>query len=453
MDRERLTRRGFLAKGGRIAAAGLAGLSLAPFAPVSARSASKAGLTVWWCGEQEAPGLQRWMQETVERYRTERPGIEIATVLQATESLYPAFTSAGQARQGPDIQYMWGGLSTMQFVWRGYVHPVSDLLGKEELGHIYPDSLRETAFQGKVYGLPWYAFPFVLAYSKPAFERAGLDPDRPPRAWEEFLSAAQRLKAAGFAPWGYGVKGLTGIGNFSSLFITQDLDRPTDLLKTLTGEAPFTDARYSGWLHRLEEMVRKGVFNRDVSSLEYYQAQDLLLSGEAAMVIIGQARVSDFVRLLGEPNVGVMLPPKFGSGRLAGRMPSTTQHLLVTSWSAHKAEAADLLRYFHTPERLERMNALAGTIPPDDRFDRRKLRRPQDRTIVTWLEGQSTTDYQNYWPPQMDRENLFLAIQSLFAGALSADRAARQVDEFLGRWRDANPDMVKTLAAWASGVE
>ena len=447
----RLTRRGFLAGSGR-AAAGLAGLSLAGPLASAARAAAKTRLTVWWWGEQEASGLQAWMQETAAQFEAAHPGVEVATVLQATESLYPSFTAAGEARQGPDVQYMWGGLSTMQFAWRGYVHPVSDLLGQEELGHIFPDSLRETAFQGKVYGLPWYTTPFLLAYSKPAFAKAGLDPDHPPHAWDEFLAAAGRLRAAGFAPWGYGVKGLTGIGNFNSLFILQDLDAPTDLLKTLTGEVPFTDARYSGWLGRVEEMIRKGVFNRDVSSLEYFQAQDLLLSGEAAMVLIGQAKVNDLVKTLGEADVGVMLPPRFGSGRLAGRMSNTTQQLLVTSWSAHPAEAAGLMRFFHQPERLERMHVLSGTIPPDDRFDRRKLRHAQDRTILGWMAEQSTTNYQNFWPPQMDRENLFLAIQSLFSGALSADRAARQVEAFLSRWRDANPEAVKTLAAWASGV-
>ena len=60
------------------------------------------------------------------------------------------------------------------------------------------------------------------------------------------------------------------------------------------------------------------------------------------------------------------------------------------------------------------------------------------------------TNYQNYWPPQMDRENLFPAVQSLFAGALSADQAAGQVDEFLNRWRDSNVDTVEKLATWAS---
>ncbi len=115
--------------------------------------------------------------------------------------------------------------------------------------------------------------------------------------------------------------------------------------------------------------------------------------------------------------------------------PSRHSQLLVTAWSAHKDEAADLLRYFHTPERLERMHVMSGAIPPDDRFDRSMLQRPQDRTIARWMEREGMTNYQNYWPPQMDRENLFPAVQSVFAGALSANQAALQVDEFLDRWQ------------------
>ena len=162
LGRAIMTRREFLARSGR-ATAGLAGLSLAAqLTPGRVQAAPEVHLTVWWWGEQEAPGLQQWMRETVHRYRAAHPGVEIATVLQATESLYPSFASAGQARQGPDIQYMWGGISTMQFVWRGYVHPISDLLSEDDLEPVFPGSLRETAFQGKVYGLPWYALPFLL---------------------------------------------------------------------------------------------------------------------------------------------------------------------------------------------------------------------------------------------------------------------------------------------------
>src|SRR5690606_20120884 len=37
-------------------------------------------------------------------------------------------------------------------------------------------------------------------YNRSLFERAGLDPDQPPRTWDEFLSAVDTLKNAGITP-------------------------------------------------------------------------------------------------------------------------------------------------------------------------------------------------------------------------------------------------------------
>jgi ABC-type glycerol-3-phosphate transport system substrate-binding protein len=447
------TRREFLnatAKAG-LSFAALSAISLGRADQLSAGE-SAVELTFWWWGEQEAPGLQKWVNETIAKYQSQHSNIRIKAVLQATESLMPGFTSAGVAKRGADIQYMWGGVSTMQYVWRGFVDPVSDLLGQDELGHISPGSLRETAYKGKVYGLPWYAFPFVLAYSKPAFQKAGLDPENPPRRWEDFLKAVDQLRSAGITPWGYGVKGLTGIGNFNSLFITQNLDLPVDILKAATGNVPFTDPRYAGYLSRVEELIKRRAFNDDVTSLEYFQSKNLLLSGQVAMVIAGEAEVSNFAQQLGVDKVGVMLPPIAGTGKLAGKMPNTAQQLLITSWSTHKKEAADLLRFFHTPERLKAMNELSGALPPDNRFNVTDLKLPQDRKIVQWMQTESATNYQNFWPPQMDRENLFLAVQSLFSGDLTATKAAQQVEDRLRQWRSANRDLVKTLSDWAAGA-
>lgn len=408
--------------------------------------------TFWWWGEQEAPGLEKWVGETVGLYQDAHPGVEISSVLQATESLMPGFKAAGDAKQGPDLQYMWGGISTMGFAWQGFVTPISDLIPADELAHIFPSSLSETADQGKVYALPWYIFPLHFAYNKKHFRTAGLDPESPPRSWNDFLVAVDKLKAAGITPWGYGLKGLSGIGNFASQFNLQGLDRPIDILKPVAGTAKYTDPAYSEWMHRIKEAIDRGAFNEDVNSLDLAQGQDLFVSGEAGMNIIGQSQISGLVKALGSDTVGVMLPPKFGSGALAGKLSTTAQQLLVTSWATNPDVAADFLKFMHTPERLKAMNVASGAIPPDDRFDASGLELAQDRQILAWANTDGATNYQNFWPPQMDRENLFLAVQGLFNGQLQPDQAATQVQETLDRWRDKNQDQVKQLSDWAASA-
>ena len=92
-------------------------------------------LVVWWWGEQEAPGAQKWLDETIAKYKEAHPNVTIETVLQSTDTLIPAFQSAAAAKQGPDIQYFWGGVWTLENAWNGALIPVDDLFPAEEKAH------------------------------------------------------------------------------------------------------------------------------------------------------------------------------------------------------------------------------------------------------------------------------------------------------------------------------
>src|SRR5579859_7764014 len=106
-------------------------------------------LTVWWWGEQEASGAKGWMDETVRLYEKAHPNITINTVLQTTNGLYPAFIAAAKAHRGPDIQYLWGGINTLEEVWPGYVAPISDYIPATELQHYL--NRQEDTYAGKVW--------------------------------------------------------------------------------------------------------------------------------------------------------------------------------------------------------------------------------------------------------------------------------------------------------------
>ena len=46
----------------------------------------------------------------------------------------------------------------------------------------------------------------IWIYNKDLFDKAGLDADKPPKTWDEFLAACDKLKAAGIAPVGGGIQ-------------------------------------------------------------------------------------------------------------------------------------------------------------------------------------------------------------------------------------------------------
>lgn len=56
---------------------------------------------------------------------------------------------------------------------------------------------------GRIYGIPRTGYSMGLVYHRQLFERAGLDPDRPPTTWAEVRDAAKKIAALGDGTVGY----------------------------------------------------------------------------------------------------------------------------------------------------------------------------------------------------------------------------------------------------------
>lgn len=123
-------------------------------APAQEAAGEPVHLVIWWWGEQEAPGAQTWLDETMAAYQQEHPNVTFEAVLQSTDSLIPAFQSAAAAQEGPDIQYFWGGVWTLEPAWNGALVPVDDLIPTDEMAH-YINNF-ERSYDGKTWGVPWY---------------------------------------------------------------------------------------------------------------------------------------------------------------------------------------------------------------------------------------------------------------------------------------------------------
>jgi multiple sugar transport system substrate-binding protein len=52
-------------------------------------------------------------------------------------------------------------------------------------------------YQGQLYGVPIFTSPFALETNKRTAEKAGLDPNNPPKTWEELILNSEKAKAAG----------------------------------------------------------------------------------------------------------------------------------------------------------------------------------------------------------------------------------------------------------------
>ncbi|AEW98380.1 ABC transporter substrate-binding protein [Streptantibioticus cattleyicolor] len=77
---------------------------------------------------------------------------------------------------------------------------VKDLKGYQDI----QKQLRDVyTVDGKVYGVPRTNYSMGLLYNRKLFQRAGLDPDKPPATWADVRAAAKRIAALGNGTVGY----------------------------------------------------------------------------------------------------------------------------------------------------------------------------------------------------------------------------------------------------------
>lgn len=448
MSHDALDRRTFF-KGAGLAGAFIVSPSLLTACGGDGSGSGGGAVEFWWNPSVESSeAMLKWMEGVVADFAKQEDGGKVTSTSQPAEQMVSNFRTACQSKSGPDLQHQWSGPYTMQFVWEKCVSELDGVLDEGEFDHVLPpQALDLYRFRDKVWALPWYNAGTPLMYNKELFRQAGLDPETPPETWDEFLAAVKALRAKGITPWGYGVKNLTGIGNFSGLFNLQNLNDPKEILPVVLGEEKYTDPKFSEWLGWVKEMIDAKVFNPDVTSLEYQDAMNMFLAGKCAMAITSS--LSKFHAELGD-DLGVMAPPARGSGELAGRLQFGSQPLFITSFSEQKEQAAKFLAFLHRPEALKGMYDATGFFPADDRFDPTGLSTDQDKALWDILANKSMIGYQNYWPSKMDRENVFLAVQAVFSGT-DPKQAAADVEKRLDGWRKASPNDVKNFTDWSQG--
>jgi ABC-type glycerol-3-phosphate transport system substrate-binding protein len=409
-------------------------------------------LVFWWWGEQEAQGLEGWVNETVELFEAEYPNITVETVLQATENVIDDFTTASAAGTPPDLQYLWNGIYHQENVWLGYVEPLDDWIPADELKHMYASELSN--FQGKQYRSGWYLIPMVWIYNRKLFEEAGVPASMtPPKTWDDFMQVCEMLKQQGITPIGAGFKdGFWGEW-YTGHSLVQQEDHVSDTTKLLIGEYNLDDPRwYEHWV-RLETLFRAGYINEDANSLDLYPGIDLIHSGQAAMGQSIGTLVPKAEEFLGQENVGVMKLPTFGVGKLANLPIMDVQGVGISSTSPHKKEAAEFLRFMHRPDRLTAIWDQVRIFPADDRWEGEKhIQDENSKTMWSWFTGKSTAYIPNMIAWTFDAEVMYIAPQMMITGESTADDIAKLSVEVMARWREENPDLLESHKKWA-GVE
>jgi ABC-type glycerol-3-phosphate transport system substrate-binding protein len=435
-----LTRRNLMLTSAMLAGgAALGGLSGGAAAQVK-------DMDMWYWGEQELPGLQKYVNDSVAKYKA----ANVKPMLQDTAVVISQFQTAAAAGNAPDVQYLWNGIYHMESVWLGYLRGLKSLIKPDVLAASNPTMLSH--FGGDIYRTGWYPLPMFWCYNKTLFEKAGLDPEAPPKTWDELLVACDKLKSSGVEPLGGGIQD----GYWSEWYIThslpQQLDSLGEAVELFIGDKDFNDPKYHEHWVRLAELKTKGFLNKDMSSLELYPGIDLVVAGKLGIgQTIGTRLPADSKATGGK--IGYMTMPVFGKGKLAATPVVDVQGLGISTNAEDPAAAAAFLEFLQSPEQLKAFWEATNWLPSNTTFDSSVIQDASVRGLwENWGLKPNISNVTNLMPGQFYERAAIPTGQQIVAGSITGEQAGELAAKTAKEWKDFNPDMVENYRKWVKDL-
>ncbi|MFK4121570.1 extracellular solute-binding protein [Streptomyces longwoodensis] len=188
----------------------------------------------------KAAELKEW-KEDVAAFNKTYPNVTIegrSTPGQCLEP--PRFTAMLKAKSQPDVFYTYF-TDLPQVLDNDGAEDITAYVNEKTvpaLKDIDPNVLGSLKQDGKLYGLPTSNYTMGLLINRKLFRQAGLDPDNPPRTWDDVRAAAKKIAGLG--------KGIAGYGDYSA---------------ANTGGWHFTAAVYSLGGDVVDSSGKKAAFN------------------------------------------------------------------------------------------------------------------------------------------------------------------------------------------------
>lgn len=410
-------------------------------------------LSIWWWGEQEAPGMENWLKETIEMFTIEHPNVTIEEVLQTTEGLVPSVQTAIQTQSGPDIMTPWPGFDVVSN-YSSFV-PMKDIISPEVLKRQLITDL--VTFKGDAYGIPIYGLVNGFLYNKELFTQAGIEnaDNYSPADWDDFLAVCEKLKAAGITPITMGFKDLFAsdwvYGGIGLQWHTEQ-----DVLACLEGKTQYTEEKMWGWLRPCYELGQKGYLNNDLLSLDLYQGGiENFANGNAAMTYAPDSLINGIAEEKLGDKIGMFLWPVIGDGPYKDLLNmSNGGTWTVTKWCPNPDVAGAFIEFTRSKDRMKAMYEQTGMFPADLGFtpETFSLKVKEDQWNIRKTKSQGPY-ISVMWPWDVQSQGTYVAPVNCLAGKNTPMEMAELIQQQIDTYRKTNPDKIQVWHDWLAGLD
>ncbi len=235
-------------------------------------------------------GRQRTALHTETSAFERSQGCKVNIMTKTLEQLKKEMSSRRAQREIGDVMLYYSGPQLRQLAASGAIAPLNGLW--EELGGdaAFGKLRHAVSFGDNIYALPLSYYPWAFHYNTKIFTEAGVS--SPPKTWDDFLAACEKIKNIGVYPLIMGAKNGWPLGGWFD-YLNLRVNGLEFHLQLLAGNIPFTDSRVATILKQWALLINNGYFHPRWNELKWNEALPYMYSarrnsGEsAAMYLMG----------------------------------------------------------------------------------------------------------------------------------------------------------------------
>lgn len=378
-------------------------------------------VTIWVREQMEAP-----ITAAVKQYNEKQDKVKVNAVVYPDDELTDQLTLALSSGNVPDIV----SLDDILAPYYNYISALSDVSeefeGLEFKGSFSQGMVELGTYEGKQYAIPFAPDVSIMFYNKTHFKEAGLDPEKGPETWSEFVDYAQKLTRDGRYGYTY-----NGGGGQMFTFVPYIWSNGGDLLSEDGKTCLLDQPEAIEALQLYDDLTNKyKVAPEGVTTYSWSESQDAFLTGKVSMTVLGNSQLYTFLTEHPDFDFGVCLIPKkdgkeyssFGGGDL----------IAIMEQSKHKEAAWDFVEYALSEEVQVELFAKNGLLPArTDLFDNEYFNKNDKYKVLEEALKVSRAS----WSEKYNEMNqpLVNATQSCLMGKATAEEAFKIAAEEINK--------------------
>jgi sn-glycerol 3-phosphate transport system substrate-binding protein len=230
----------------------------------------------------------------------------------------------------------------------------ADKDGKAYIDDFLPAFMANSKLDGKLWSIPFQRSTPILYYNKEAFQEAGLDPEKPPRTWDELVTYGQRLTRDG--RWGVEIP---SDGNPSWIFSAFFIQNGKNVVNEAGTEVSFNAPEVVEALAFIQSLAKTHKI-MPPGVIKWSDVPNDFVTGKAAMIYHTTGSIGNIKAKMDPAKIGVAFLP---AGKRYGA-PTGGGNLYIFKTTKEKQEAAwKFVRFLTEPERVAQWSVDTGYIP------------------------------------------------------------------------------------------